>query len=376
MSSKFYHRWPIFQYSATNILSISQSREPSHILPYALEHAEEQDLPRLNLVRKFLRDIFHYDAAAGDQAEDFPSLVDVLSVVDIALDRHENLARGYGQDQLFQVREALEYAIFRALEHSLSFKTKTQRPRSNATKDLVRKLEPSKSAIISLNYDVIIDIALAYRHNADFAFDTANAERLSDREAKTVGIDYGIDFANLPSEVENRFRLFKLHGSFNWLWSKVTGNIYFGGLNKAIARLFDEKSERVLDIKSYYGDSQPGQFAEWKRDLAPILITPTHLKDLRNAYLAELWRKAETALRQAQRVTFIGYSLPPDDIHLKYMMKRAMETSEQRPEIVVVDYSDKPEGQRTAVEDNYRRFFGTVKRYYRKGFEKYVQEEL
>ena len=35
----------------------------------------------------------------------------------------------------------------------------------------------------------------------------------------------------------------------------MTGNLYFGGLNKAIARLYDEQSERALNIGSFYEGS-------------------------------------------------------------------------------------------------------------------------
>ena len=48
-----------------------------------------------------------------------PSLVDVLSVLDVALDRKESLARGFGFEHLRRVRTALEFAIFNALEDSL-----------------------------------------------------------------------------------------------------------------------------------------------------------------------------------------------------------------------------------------------------------------
>ena len=69
--------------------------------------------------------MFHYDVEVPrDDGEDFPGLVDVLSVVDMALDRRENLARRYDQDRLLELRDALEYAIFRALQHSLSYRTR------------------------------------------------------------------------------------------------------------------------------------------------------------------------------------------------------------------------------------------------------------
>jgi hypothetical protein len=338
----------------------------NQILYYALNETGIQNDPRLAVVKAFLKDIFHFDTdSIGRKSEEYPGLVDVLSIVDMALDRKESLAPGYGMDKLRKVREGLEYAIFRALEHSLSYQN-NKRPRSKATKQLVSKLSPEDNVIVSLNYDVIIDIALTHRFKANFNFEGAAAHLLQDTDR--LGIDYGLDFANFEQQSEqNLFRLYKLHGSFNWLWSSVTGNIYFGGLSKAIAKLYDDQSERALNLEGFY-------LSEQKADLQPILITPTHLKDLRNVHIGILWRKAEEALRRARRITFIGYSLPGDDLHIKYLFKRAITTRHdwKMPEITVVDYA---RGEKvTTVQENYVRFFGQEVIYYRKGFEKYIEE--
>ena len=341
----------------------------NQILPYALNKIPDRSDTRHEVVRKFLRDVFSFDPTPKQKEDRYPSLVDVLSVVDMALDRRENLARDYDLQRLREVRRALDYAIFKALEHSLGPITVGKRRRSEATRILVNKLLPSTSVIISLNYDVIIDIALARQFNNQNArpFDAADAERLSDVDG--LGIDYGLEFANIDKKAlgDQPFRLLKLHGSFNWLWSRVTGNVYFGGFNKSVAR--------VLDLNSYY-DEGPTHFDEPITDLEPILITPTHLKDMRNIHLGMLWRKAEQWLRQARQVTFIGYSLPADDLHIKFLLKRALETRrhEARPSIVIVDFAKGHD--RTPVQDNYERFFGSDVQYYRRGFEKYVTAEL
>lgn len=339
------------------------------ILPYALKHGNGDE--RLQLVRDFLREVFHFEATPEADPDTYPSLVDALSVVDLALDRHESLARQYDQERLRKVRQALEYAVFRSLEHSLSYQTKDQRKRSTATLDMVRKLGPEgEAAIISLNYDVIVDIALFRRSDQQFKFEAANVERLSEAETGPQGIDYGVEFSNLERVSATvappglGFPLYKIHGSFNWLLSKVTGNLYFGGLKKAVGVIYG------LDLDSYY---QRGQtpFEEPVSNLEPILVTPTHLKDLRNPHLAGVWRKAETALRKAERVVFIGYSLPGDDLHIKYLLKRAIETnlSGHPPEIVAVDPSQE-------VLANFRRFFGGRVTCHPIGFGQYVREEM
>ena len=107
----------------------------------------------------------------------------------------------------------------------------------------------------------------------------------------------------------------------------------------------------------------------------PILITPTHHKNLRNVYIGMLWRRAEEVLREFKEITFIGYSLPGDDLHIKYLFKRALSTRKSEgPPINVVDYAADPEDSQ--VRRNYEGFFGKSIRYFHEGFESYVDREL
>ena len=340
----------------------------NQILPYALNQMGVRD-GRLRRVREFLSKVFSLHPEQKE--DDYPSLVDVLSVVDMALDRRENLARAYDLDHLREVRRSLDYAIFKALDHSLGPTMDRKRPRSKATSRLVKELNPSTSVIISLNYDVIIDIAL----NLQFSNNNARPRRPS--EGDELGIDYGLEFANIDHQRlgPQPFKLLKLHGSFNWLWSRVTGNVYFGGFDKSVRLIFDRRV-RALDLKNYYERNPYTLFDEPTRDLEPILITPTHLKDMRNVHLAMLWRKAEQLLRDARKVTFIGYSLPSDDLHVKFLLNRAFETRkhDKHPSIVVVDFARGR--KRTQVQENYERFFGRNVTYYRHGFDKYVTDYM
>lgn len=343
------------------------------ILPYALTQPATAGDARLALVREFLDAVFHFRAprAAGAPAwKRVPSLVDVLSLVDVALDRKESLARGFDVEKLRRVRSALEFAIFCALEHSLSSPGNGKARRSRATHRLARRLDPEKAAVISFNYDVIADIALAMRSRS-FAFRRADLEMLSEGDHQVL--DYGVDFGNVRvrDPGRKRFQLLKLHGSFNWLRSRLTGNLYFGGMRKSVGVLFNTDTQQAAaDLWSLFQHKiADPQVADTFDDLEPVMITPTHLKDLRNPHLARIWRRAEECLRGAKRITFIGYSLPSDDLHVKYLFKRAMETRAPNlppPRIVVID-----KGKRTGeVRRNYERFFGRdAVEYHGEGFD-------
>ena len=162
----------------------------------------------------------------------------------------------------------------------------------------------------------------------------------------------------------------KLHGSFNWLHSRATGALYYGGLQKRIRIFFEEVATQP--------DHQLPEFGgERLKDLQPILVTPTHLKDLSNVHLAILWRRAEQALRRARQLTFIGYSLPGDDLHIKYLFKRALETHPEgeHPQVTVVD--NDPGGANGWARKTYERFFGAENvTYHSKGFNAYAKDFL
>jgi hypothetical protein len=347
------------------------------LLPYVLARSPNRNDARLGLVRDFLLQVFHFRAprtlrpAAWKRV---PSLVDVLSMVDMALDRKESVARGFDVQKLRRVRSALEFAIFDALEDSLRWRPTRQR-RSQATHRLADSLDPGKAAVISLNYDVIADIALAMRGRA-FAFERADLETLSAGDHRTI--DYGVDFANVEPPVagQQRFQLLKLHGSFNWLHSRLTGNLYFGGMQKAVGVLFRSRPERAAaNLRNFFRHKTSyGHIPEEFDDLEPVLITPTHLKDLRNPHLAGIWRRAEECLRGARRITFIGYSLPGDDLHVKYLLKRAMETRPRGAPPPRIEVVDKGRAATSAVRRSYERFFGTpLVRFHGAGFDAWLR---
>jgi hypothetical protein len=346
------------------------------LLPHSFAVSRNRRDPRLILLRQFLDEVFHFSAPTGAQDKAWravPGLVDILSVVDVALDRKESLSRGFDFERLRRVRGALEFAIFDALEDSLSWRRPGEGRRSRATEKLVARLSPEDAAVVSFNYDVIVDIALAMRGRR-FDFRRADVETLSMGDHRAI--DYGLEFSNVqPDPIPRpRFLLLKLHGSFNWLRSRVTGNLYFGGMQKAAGILFrTAPQQHAADLWNLFRQKAATGPVPEIDELEPVMITPTQLKDLRNSHIARIWRRAEECLRGAERITFIGYSLPGDDLHVKYLFKRAMETRAPglpSPEIVVVD---KGSARTSQVRTNYERFFGRRNvQYYGQGFDAWV----
>lgn len=347
------------------------------ILPYALRvvPGNQADAERLKRVRALLKELFHLSEdvlaepienleSLSKAAHRYPRLVDALSLVDMALERKESLATDFAPDELRKVRSALEYAIYLSLSHALSNDNPFKK-RTDATRRLANALEPD-SVVISFNYDVIIDILMAATGQANV--DASLYEQSYSLEEERLPIDYGVPFEQFAPPAENAPTLLKLHGSFNWLHSRTTGALYYGGLQKRIRIFFEEVATAPDQRLHEFGD-------ERLKDLQPILVTPTHLKDLNDVYLSTLWRRAAIALRQADELTFIGYSLPSDDLHVKYLFKRALETRlrNELPQVTVVDHD--PDGTNGWRRESYERFFGKQNVTYRpEGFDAYAAE--
>ncbi len=75
------------------------------------------------------------------------------------------------------------------------------------------------------------------------------------------------------------------------------------------------------------------------------MIAPTHFKDYRNPHLAQVWYEAERVLREANKVIFIGYSLPDDDVEVVYLLKRSLAHLE--PECITVVEFDRGDSKAT-----------------------------
>lgn len=294
---------------------------------------------RLESVEEFVREFFHY--GAPDQSI-LPTLEEVLSAVDIALDRGESFSDKYTVDQLQDLRRNFAFLIYEVLANA--YRTLG----SNVTRRFAAKLGP-RPKVISLNYDIIADNALKRRFGPN--------------------LDYGIEYrayqprvATLDFVEPNEAKLYKIHGSLNWAVCPTCGVVYIADpkMGKLAGLTFD------LDARCMEMDHAP---------LGALLITPTNLKSYARAHVSMIWQRAERALRDALQVVFVGYSLPDADFHIKYLLQKALHRS-PRPKIVVVDFKPPDAVRPTGEEVRYKRLFGPNISYYTGGFEKYVDEEM
>jgi len=220
-----------------------------------------------------------------------------------------------------------------------------------------------EATVISLNYDMILDVAMF--------------ELSQKRKAKSVP-SYGCDIRTEVYQKQTYKRwgsLFKIHGSVNWMYCSQCHHLEIG---------WSSRRGAPSSIGRHLYGSLDDQYAHrsWCREcntrLRPILITPTYRKDYRNPHLARFWYEAERALQRANRVIFVGYSLPDDDVEVIYLLKRGIGKLSHEPlspkQITVIEKDDEHRRfHEHPVGLRYRALFGDGIDFRTEGFSAWLQ---
>lgn len=251
-------------------------------------------------------------------------LAQLLTLMDLALEQNTALGR-YDTGDLRQLRNLIVDVLCDILADSV------KREKGSALIGFCQALA-SGDTVISLNYDTAIDDLLA----------------------KYFGyVSYGFEFANqsYPMNVPkllDEYLLLKPHGSLNWLYCNCCNGIYFNERNK-IGGVF-------LPRPVCPADSHP---------LRRVIVSPTYRKQFLIPHLHTVWMKCFHYLKNAKTINFIGYSFPPGDIHVIYMIKRAILAGSKRPQINII--SRDSQGK---VLDRCERIFADFQ-YYNTSFSKF-----
>lgn len=259
-----------------------------------------------------------------------------------------------------EVRDALEYAIFALLELRLK---KVKKNHYLRFLELLYRHTGPEVTLVSLNYDLIADNALI---------------RLGERTQRPGLPDYGCDIATEAYRAAPRFgTLYKLHGSLNWLYCPGCNRLDVGvsesgRMYKVLTELFQENWHRLEDRYSFAG----AECRECGARVRPVMVTPSFLKDYRNPHISRTWYEAERALRRADRVIFIGYSLPEDDLAVTYLLKRGL-SHLHGSAVTVVEFDPGGRGLRdNPVGTRYRTLFGDKLDWRTEGFGGWVDAHV
>lgn len=224
---------------------------------------------------------------------------------------------------------------------------------------LAESLDPGDT-VISFNYDLLMDRALARR--GDWAMNDGYGLSFH-RIGKHAGDD--ADWRD-PLETNSKIRLLKLHGSLNWLYPRNATQV---GLNIDLHGASTKDAPSVVfcldDMHTDFWSDHP-LYEWWERysyeeddyifDLHALIVPPSITKAYRNfePLIGHLWAHAAKALiASASEITFIGYSLRPEDLRSIWLFRKAAVERQRLERVYVVDPSED-------VLERVRRVFETV----------------
>lgn len=280
----------------------------------------------------------------------FPTFEEALGVLDLADLKNEsfkhftniNFASNSGRIKF--LRLYLVYLMADIIDNSL-------RTSKNIHKKLVEKLKSNgdlaNTIFLTTNYDILCDNAILDLYPND-------------------KVDYSVDFVNY---IEGSFerpdlksiKLFKLHGSLNWLYCPTCNNLRITPYKKGVYTLMIDPSS------SYCGKCET--------IYAPIIVPPTFYKDLSKVFLSQVWNRAENELLEIEHLIFCGYSFPDADIHIKYLIKRIQKNRVFQNPLKITVINDHT-GKRIEIKNEeklrFQRFLGDSVNYTNFSFEDFA----
>lgn len=175
---------------------------------------------------------------------------------------------------------------------------------------------------------------------------------------------------------ERKSKLIKIHGSVNWAFCsegcKRPFLIHGSGATWALAYL---KAEAAA------GPEELPQCRQCKKALRRVLATPTEILR-RNGPLYKpdpdpmtkvfdfLWKAAEDLLLKADRLVFVGYSLPAEDRHVREWLALAnARGSRKTTPVTVVTF-----GSDSHLRESYTSLFGDEVEFYTEGFVRFIEQ--
>lgn len=176
--------------------------------------------------------------------------------------------------------------------------------------ELIRYINTNRYPVITLNYDTLFEeLTLNNYSNGKCKYSDLYQMPIMDIKNR-LGNGYLTDWNDDTIKCSH---LLKLHGSVNWLFSKMSKTLY-------------------------YEHNLPQNLQYLKEDLIPYIIPP--ILDKNNLYnhqlIKILWRKAHEYLSNAEEIYIIGFSLPKTDISVKFLFQSALKNSNAKTYLINV----------------------------------------
>lgn len=306
----------------------------------------------VRFVQGFVAEAFAEGRSA--RPRDWPELEDLFTLVDLSANTGHHLG-DYSASDLRLVRRAMIVRMIRML--SQAYYSRQRNPDSNwqLLEELLSGLDTEHSAVLSMNWDTVIESGLARAQDID------NVEYGCD--AIRADFDGSGGLRRRRSRSSQTVHLTKPHGSVNWLYCDSCRKVYWvppSSATKVADTLFRRQDwaavRRITHLKQSHSIRNPACPHCGVKALGTRFATFSYRKALDFPMHSASWRTAENHLRDAANWVFFGYSMPNADFEFKYLLKRVQLAEPIRPAITVITGGDGADD----TELRFRRFFGDV----------------
>jgi hypothetical protein len=135
---------------------------------------------------------------------------------------------------------------------------------------------------------------------------------------------YGFRCRDSPEDVRSPIKFLKLHGSVNWA-------------QESPLDVVAEVEHKQDYFKGATDDRQTYSKRAGRWNMGRNLIVPSYMKDISgNRLLLRLWNQARIALREADEIFVIGFSLNDADVAARELFATALDQKDPAPRLVVI----------------------------------------
>jgi hypothetical protein len=174
-----------------------------------------------------------------------------------------------------------------------------QQPEPTWLRPLIEHWISTTSTVITFNYDVLVEAATYGLFGTGGNWSSLYRAPVVPAALRLSGIWGAAELASMS--------LLKLHGSLTWFWSGIDS----------------DRNDVIYDVGLLTGWSHEGLSSPYEQtlpkltsDKVPMVVPPTASKSkfYENAVLSSQWKLAADAIREAEELVFIGYSIPKSDL--------------------------------------------------------------
>ncbi len=273
----------------------------------------------------------------------------IWNLLDYIIQQGKSPSFGINLEQIIDLKDDLMSLVIKEFEKSLGKVT------DSTTETFIEKIDSQGSTIISTNYDIIIDDALldlkgSYNYGVKIRKTVSNYD-----PGENQGFNRPIEErVSGPSLNSGDILILKIHGSLNW--------IYCPKCDEVDLTMHSKGALRTLQGLHCINECCTCKYES-------LLITPTMYKDYENRIIKETWVCAESKLKEADELVFIGYALKEEDYQIRCLLMKAMLTRENNYDKITVIEKE----PNNIIKKKYEELYGSVD-FKPIGFKRFVED--